>query len=51
MPKAEPVDAQAVYKTLDPVMLVVLTNPDADISQPLATATGQVNQILANSGG
>jgi hypothetical protein len=51
VPKGEPVDAQAVYKTLDPVMLVVLTDPDADISQPLATATGQVNQILANSGG
>src|SRR5580692_1404945 len=47
----EPVDAQAVYKTLDPVMLAVLTNPSANISQLLATATGQVNQILANSGG
>jgi len=47
----EPVDAQAVYKTLDPVMLAVLTNPNANISQLLVTATGQVNQILANSGG
>ena len=47
----EPADAQAVYKTLDPVMLAVLTNPNANISQLLATATGQVNQILANSGG
>ena len=46
----EPADAQAVYKTLDPVMLAVLTNPNADISQLLTTATGQVNQILANSG-
>ena len=46
----EPVDAQAVYKTLDPVMLAVLTNPNANISQLLATATSQVNQILANSG-
>jgi hypothetical protein len=35
----EPVDAQAVYKTLDPVMLAVLTNPSANISQLLATAT------------
>ena len=43
-------DAQAVYKTLDPVMLAVLTNPNANISQLLATATSQVNQILANSG-
>jgi ABC-type glycerol-3-phosphate transport system substrate-binding protein len=46
----EPADAQAVYKTLDPVMLSVLTNPNANISQLLATATTQVNQILTNSG-
>jgi len=46
----EPADAQAVYKTLDPVMLEVLTNPNANISQLLSTATSQVNQILANSG-
>jgi ABC-type glycerol-3-phosphate transport system substrate-binding protein len=45
----EPADAQAVYKTLDPVMLAVLTDPSANISQLLATATSQVNQILANS--
>ena len=45
----EPVDAQAVYKTLDPVMLGVLTNPKANISQLLSTAAAQVNQILANS--
>jgi ABC-type glycerol-3-phosphate transport system substrate-binding protein len=51
LPMGEPADAQAVYKTLDPVMLAVLTNPNANISQLLATATGQVNQILANSGG
>ncbi|HET9971366.1 MAG TPA: extracellular solute-binding protein [Streptosporangiaceae bacterium] len=50
LPMGEPADAQAVYKTLDPVMLAVLTNPDADITQLLATATTQVNQILANSG-
>jgi ABC-type glycerol-3-phosphate transport system substrate-binding protein len=49
-PMGEPVDAQAVYKTLDPVMLGVLTNPNPNISQLLATATSQVNQILANSG-
>ncbi len=45
----EPPDAQAVYKTLDPVMLAVLTNPNANISQLLSSAAGQVNQILANS--
>jgi ABC-type glycerol-3-phosphate transport system substrate-binding protein len=51
LPMGEPADAQAVYKTLDPVMLSVLTNPNANISQLLTTATSQVNQILANSGG
>ena len=50
VPMGEPADAQAVYKTLDPVMLAVLTNPNANITQLLATASGQVNQILANSG-
>jgi ABC-type glycerol-3-phosphate transport system substrate-binding protein len=45
----EPADAQAVYKTLDPVMLAVLTNPNANISKLLSGASGQVNQILANS--
>jgi ABC-type glycerol-3-phosphate transport system substrate-binding protein len=44
----EPHDAQAVYKTLDPVMLAVLTNPNASISKLLSTAATQVNQILAN---
>jgi ABC-type glycerol-3-phosphate transport system substrate-binding protein len=44
----EPVDAQAVYKTLDPVMLAVLTNPNANISALLSSASSQVNQILAN---
>jgi ABC-type glycerol-3-phosphate transport system substrate-binding protein len=44
----EPANAQAVYKTLDPVMLAVLTDPKADISKLLSNASGQVNQILAN---
>jgi ABC-type glycerol-3-phosphate transport system substrate-binding protein len=45
----EPTDAQAVYKTLDPVMLAVLTEPNVNISQLLSTAAGNVNTILANS--
>jgi ABC-type glycerol-3-phosphate transport system substrate-binding protein len=44
----EPVDAQAVYKTLDPVMLAVLTNPNANVNSLLSTAASQVTQILAN---
>ncbi len=46
----EPTDAQAVYKTLDPVMLAVLTEPSADIPALLKTAASNVNMILANSG-
>jgi ABC-type glycerol-3-phosphate transport system substrate-binding protein len=46
----EPTDAQAVYKTLDPVMLAVLTEQNANIPALLAKATTNVNTILANSG-
>ncbi|HUN30870.1 MAG TPA: extracellular solute-binding protein [Trebonia sp.] len=47
----EPTDAQAVYKTLDPVMLAVLTESNANIPSLLKTAAANVNTILANSGG
>jgi ABC-type glycerol-3-phosphate transport system substrate-binding protein len=46
----EPTDAQAVYKTLDPVMLAVLTEANANIPALLKTAASNVNSILANSG-
>jgi ABC-type glycerol-3-phosphate transport system substrate-binding protein len=46
----EPTDAQAVYKTLDPVMLAVLTEPNVNIPALLKTAAANVNTILANSG-
>ena len=46
----EPLDAQAVYKTLDPVMLAVLTEPSVNIPALLKTAAANVNTILANSG-
>jgi ABC-type glycerol-3-phosphate transport system substrate-binding protein len=47
----EPTDAQAVYKTLDPVMLAVLTEPNVNIPALLKTAAANVNQILANNAG
>ena len=47
----EPFDAQAVYKTLDPVMLAVLTEQNANIPALLKTASTNVNTILANSAG
>jgi len=50
-PDGQPVDDQALYKSLDPVMLSVLTNPNAKVPQLLAGATTAVNQILANSSG
>ena len=46
----EPTDAQAVYKTLDPVMLAVLTEANANIPSLLQSASTNVNTILANSG-
>jgi ABC-type glycerol-3-phosphate transport system substrate-binding protein len=46
----EPTDAQAVYKTLDPVMLAVLTDPNANIPALLKTASDNVNTILQNAG-
>ena len=50
-PDGQPADDQALYKSLDPVMLAVLTNPNANIPSLLAGATTAVNQILANSSG
>jgi ABC-type glycerol-3-phosphate transport system substrate-binding protein len=46
----EPLDAQAVYHSLDPVMLAVLTEPNANIAALLKTAETNVNAILANNG-
>jgi ABC-type glycerol-3-phosphate transport system substrate-binding protein len=46
----EPLDAQAVYKSLDPVMLAVLTQQNANIPALLKKAAANVNAILANSG-
>jgi ABC-type glycerol-3-phosphate transport system substrate-binding protein len=45
----EPLDAQAVYKTLDPVMLAVLTEPSVNMPALLKTAAANVNTIMANS--
>jgi ABC-type glycerol-3-phosphate transport system substrate-binding protein len=46
----EPLDAQAVYHSLDPVMLAVLTEPNANIPALLKTAAANVNSILAAAG-
>jgi ABC-type glycerol-3-phosphate transport system substrate-binding protein len=42
----EPFDAQAVYKTLDPMMLAVLTEPNVNIPALLKTSETSVNTLL-----
>jgi ABC-type glycerol-3-phosphate transport system substrate-binding protein len=42
----EPFDAQAVYKTLDPMMLAVLTEPNVNIPALLKTSATNVNTLL-----
>ena len=42
----EPYDAQAVYKTLDPTMLAVLTEPNVNIPALLKTAATNVDTLL-----
>jgi ABC-type glycerol-3-phosphate transport system substrate-binding protein len=43
----EPPKAQAIYAILDSAMSAVLTDPNANIDQLLATATDKVNTILS----
>jgi ABC-type glycerol-3-phosphate transport system substrate-binding protein len=42
----EPFDAQAVYKTLDPMMLAVLTEPNVNLQALLKTSATNVNTLL-----
>jgi ABC-type glycerol-3-phosphate transport system substrate-binding protein len=42
----EPIDAQAVYKSLDPTMLAVLTEANANIPALLKQAATNVNDVL-----
>ena len=42
----EPTDAQAVYKSLDPTMLAVLTERNANIPALLKQAATNVNDVL-----
>jgi ABC-type glycerol-3-phosphate transport system substrate-binding protein len=47
--KAEPPNAQAIYKILDNAMSGVLTDRGADVAKLLSTAAAQVDEVLANS--
>jgi ABC-type glycerol-3-phosphate transport system substrate-binding protein len=42
----EPLDAQAVYKSIDPTMLAVLTEPNVNIPSLLKAAAANVNDVL-----
>jgi ABC-type glycerol-3-phosphate transport system substrate-binding protein len=42
----EPIDAQAVYKTLDPMMLAVLTEPNVNIPALLKKSATDVDTLL-----
>ena len=42
----EPIDAQAVYKSLDPTMLAVLTEANVNIPSLLKQASANVNDVL-----
>ena len=42
----EPLDAQAVYKSLDPTMLAVLTEQNVNIPALLKAAATNVNDVL-----
>jgi ABC-type glycerol-3-phosphate transport system substrate-binding protein len=50
-PDGQPVDDQALYKEMDPMMLSVLTNPSVNISQLLASTAANVNTVLNDANG
>jgi ABC-type glycerol-3-phosphate transport system substrate-binding protein len=50
-PDGQPVDDQALYKEMDPMMLSVLTNPNVNISQLLTTTQNNVNDVLNDANG
>ncbi|MGH3168764.1 MAG: extracellular solute-binding protein, partial [Trebonia sp.] len=50
-PDGQPVDDQALYKEMDPMMLAVLTDPNVNISQLTATTATNVNTVLNDANG
>jgi ABC-type glycerol-3-phosphate transport system substrate-binding protein len=50
-PDGQPVDDQALYKEMDPMMLAVLTDPNVSITQLLKTTTTNVNTVLNDANG
>jgi ABC-type glycerol-3-phosphate transport system substrate-binding protein len=50
-PDGQPIDDQALYKEMDPMMLSVLTDPNVNIPQLMKTTATNVNTILNNLNG
>jgi ABC-type glycerol-3-phosphate transport system substrate-binding protein len=50
-PDGQPVDDQALYKEMDPMMLAVLTDPNVNISQLITTTANNVNTVLNDANG
>lgn len=50
-PDGQPVDDQALYKEMDPMMLSVLTDPSVNLSQLLNTTANNVNTVLNDANG
>jgi ABC-type glycerol-3-phosphate transport system substrate-binding protein len=50
-PDGQPVDTQAVYKEMDPMMLAILTEPNVNIPDLLKTTANNVNTILNDANG
>jgi ABC-type glycerol-3-phosphate transport system substrate-binding protein len=50
-PDGQPVDDQALYKTMDPMMLAVLTEPNINIASLLQTTSNNLNSVLSDANG
>jgi ABC-type glycerol-3-phosphate transport system substrate-binding protein len=50
-PDGQPVDDQALYKTMDPMMLAVLTEANVNLSQLMTTTTNNLNSVLSDANG
>jgi len=50
-PDGQPVDDQALYKEMDPMMLAVLTDPSVNIPQLMQTTANNVNTVLNDANG
>jgi ABC-type glycerol-3-phosphate transport system substrate-binding protein len=50
-PDGQPVDDQALYKTMDPMMLSVLTEANVNLSSLLTSTQNNLNSVLSDANG